>query len=346
MPSIHPLDHIPSAAYDAFIHSQPSASPYHSRAWLDVLQRSYGYTPASLVAQESDGRVVGVLPLMLVDGRLKGRRLVSLPFSHCVPILADSPATETALLAAAIAQTQRQNCAYLEIKPRHAPAHPAFLASTLYHISELDLMPSVDTLHASFSQNNRRNIKKAASAGFVLHTSDDFATFYQLELATRHRQGAPIYPSGFFQHMQALLPEAVRLYLLEYLGKKVAGLVVFQQGERAIYAYGGSVRDEAVNRLRPNNWLMWHAIQAAKAAGCTVFDFGTTPLHHASLLAFKNHFAPQTEALPYWYFLHTRAELPVIQRDSASVKLAEMLLRWLPRPLFQRFSPLLLREVG
>ena len=106
------------------------------------------------------------------------------------------------------------------------------------------------------------------------------------------------------------------------------------------------MRDADVLHLYPNNLLIWHAIKAAKASGMTVFDFGTTPLHLENLLAFKNRFRPQHSELAYWYYLNEGASLPVIKRDSGSVRLVSTVLRRMPRPLFQRLSPLLLREVG
>lgn len=347
--TVVPYDEVPASAYDAYLAAQRSALPYHSRGWLEVLHRSYGYRPVTLAARQPNGDVIGLLPLVAINGRLKGRRLVGLPFSHCVPLLADSTAVQEALLDKALALTRDAHFAYLELRTRQPIFHPNFQPSVLNSISELDLTPSLDALYAAFSQNNRRNIKKAESAGFSLRigeTARDFDLFYRLEVSTRHRQGAPIYPARFFRDVAELIGDQVRLYLLSLEGRVVAGLVIFYGNDRAVYAYGGSVRGAHINHYRPNNWLMWRAIQDAKAWGCRIFDFGTTPLHHTSLLAFKQHFRPQQHELPYWYYLHTRPSLPIINRDSRSVKLVEMGLRWLPRPLFTRLSPLLLREVG
>ena len=349
MITIMPLSESHSTIYDAFVAQHPQANAYHSRAWLKVLHSTYGYQPATLIAQDSQKSIVGILPLMRVQGRLKGRRLVSLPFSHCVPLLTSDEDARHSLLEAAIKLAKEGGDSYIELKTRQPVRHDAFQSSLLNHISELSLEADIETLYKNFSQNNRRNIKKADQADFVLRegrTAEDFETFYQLEVATRHRQGAPIYPADFFRHVAAKMKNDVRLYLLSLDGRDIAGLVIFHSGERAIYAYGGSLRNEVVNRLRPNNWMMWQAIKGAKADGYRIFDFGTTPLHHESLLAFKQHFRPQHSDLPYWYYLNTRQSVPIIQRDSLSVKLAETVLRWMPRRLFTRLSPLLLREVG
>jgi CelD/BcsL family acetyltransferase involved in cellulose biosynthesis len=348
MLTVTPLSHLDPKTYDTFITDHPATTIYHTRAWLKVLQLTYGYAPASLVALDGE-QVVGVLPLMRISGIIRGRRLVSLPFSHCVPILATHPDAETALLNAAIDLARREDFAYLELKPRQPIQHPDFLPSTLNHISELSLLPEPDALFEAFTPSNRRNIRKAEKAGFILReatTYRDFDSFHAIEVATRHRQGAPVYPKAFFQHAAEHLRKHLHLYLLSMAGQDVAGMLVFQMGGHCIYGYGAALRSENLKGLHPSNWLIWHAIQQARAAGCTLFDFGTTPIHNTGLLEFKQRYNPTTQELPYWYFLHTRRQLPLIQRDSRSIRFIEMILRWMPRPLFARLTPLLLREVG
>lgn len=340
---------VASELYDAYLTNNPQANSYHTRAWLEVLQRSYGYQPVSFVALDAQGQICGLLPLMRVQGRVKGRRLVSLPFSHCVPILSENPQIERALLDAALQLCQTENHSYLELKPRAALQHSDFQASLQNHISELDLKLELENIFEQFTASNRRNIRKAERANFEIYTAQnrqDYAAFYGLEVATRRRQGAPVYPRRFFHDMAELLRDDVTLYLAAYEGEIVAGMVVMQRGETCIYGYGAALRTEALKGLYPSNLLIWEAIQQAKAAGCTLFDFGTTPLHNQGLLEFKQRYAPALNDLPYWYYLHSRAKLPTINREGRAVKWVERLLKTLPRPLFERLSPYLLREVG
>ncbi len=290
--------------------------------------------------------MVGALPLMRVHGKLKGRRLVSLPFSHFVPILTTHPQAESALLDAAIELTHAENYAYLEIRAPLTVPDGKFQPATLNFISRLDLAPSVETLYGNFSRSNRRNISLASRADFQFHESRDFEVFYRLEVETRHRQGAPMYPPQFFNRLAQQFGDKVRLYFLSHHGKPIAGMVMLNLGKTAIYGYGNSTNDEEIKKLKPTNLLIWEVIQRCKAEGFTEFDFGTTPLHHQNLLEFKDRYHPVTEELPYFYYLNTRPTLPTIQRDSKSVQFAEKVLQTLPRYVFRHLSPLLLREVG
>jgi len=345
MLTIRPLTPVDFPAYDSYT----AGSFYHQRAWLDLLQATYGYQPLILTAYRG-AELVGVLPLMRVHGRLKGRRLVSLPFSHALPFLAQDAPTQNALLDEALALGRREGYAYVEIRPKIALNHPHYQPATLNQISVLPLTgQSPETLFAAFSSSNRRNIRLAEKAGFHLRrgvTAAALRAFHQLEVDTRHRQGSPVYPSRFFPRMGEALGSQLDLWLVAYEGRDVAGLLMMTRGDEAIYGYGAWRKEEALKRLYPMNLLVWEAIQTAHAKGCAAFDFGTTPLHNEGLLEFKARYAPQTRPLPYFYALITRASVPIIQRDGGTVRLAEKVLRRLPRPFFAQLSPLLLREVG
>ena len=223
-----------STAYERFLATQPLMSAYHLAAWQDVLARSYAYIPATLVAVDQSGAIAGVLPLMRVHGRLKGRRLVSLPFSHCVSLLATSDEVKRALLDAAIDLARAENYAYVELKTREPLDHEAFQPSVLNTISELSLTLDEDQIFAGFSKGNRRDIRKAESAGFDVRRAQshaDFDSFHRLEVTTRQRQGAPVYPVKFFRQMADLLGDHVHLYLAAYRGRDVAGIVDAERRE-------------------------------------------------------------------------------------------------------------------
>src|ERR1022692_4891135 len=66
-------------SWDAFVESSQEACNYHRWIWRRVIQETYGHVPYYLAAT-SEGRIEGVLPLVLVKSRLFGDSLVSMPF--------------------------------------------------------------------------------------------------------------------------------------------------------------------------------------------------------------------------------------------------------------------------
>jgi lipid II:glycine glycyltransferase (peptidoglycan interpeptide bridge formation enzyme) len=336
-------------AYDAYVAQHPLANSYHQRAWWEVLGRAYGYCSASFISLDAAGQLNGALPLMRLHGRVKGRRLVSLPFSHAVPILAANPSVESELVQAAQTLAQAENYRFVEVRPRQTLQDSAFQPVALNYISELALDQPLDALFESFTSSNRRNIRKGEKSGFVIRegaTSANLSAFYALEVATRHYQGAPVYPRHFFHWMAEALGDDVQVYVMALEGRDVAGMVLLGMGRTCIYGYGAWLRDESLKRLYPMNALIWHAITWAHQTGYAVFDFGTTPRHNEGLLEFKQRYNPTLSDLPYWYWSPTAQAAPVINRQGKAVQWVEAGLKRLPQALFTRLSPWLLREVG
>jgi lipid II:glycine glycyltransferase (peptidoglycan interpeptide bridge formation enzyme) len=70
------------------------------------------------------------------------------------------------------------------------------------------------------------------------------------------------------------LPD-VRLYLAEYQGRPLAGIVTLFRGQEGVYLYGASSGLQR-NVMAPYA-LQWAAIRDAREAGCAVYDFFGVP---------------------------------------------------------------------
>jgi hypothetical protein len=77
-----------TAACEAYVNAQPSATAYHRPGWLRVIERAFGHQSTYLAATR-DEAVVGVLPLVVMSSRLFGRFAVSVPFVNYGGVLAD-----------------------------------------------------------------------------------------------------------------------------------------------------------------------------------------------------------------------------------------------------------------
>src|SRR5262245_8974230 len=66
----------------------PTASAFHTPAWLWALRRSYGYQPVAYTTSAPGVPLGDGMVFCRVESWLTGRRLVSLPFSdHCTPLV-------------------------------------------------------------------------------------------------------------------------------------------------------------------------------------------------------------------------------------------------------------------
>jgi peptidoglycan pentaglycine glycine transferase (the first glycine) len=106
---------------------------------------------------------------------------------------------------------------------------------------------------------------------------DDLPLFYDMYAETGRRDDFIIRPFAYYLDAWGAFVEAglACLFLAEYEGEPLAGLIAFHLGQRAWYMYGAST--DKHRNLMPNHLLQWEAIRWAKGEGCTVYDMWGAP---------------------------------------------------------------------
>ncbi len=327
-------------AWRDYVSTHPDRTVYHTLGWRDLLVETYGYSPSYLLAMDGE-TVAGALPLMRFKPFLGRRRITSLPFSHWVPLLADGPAG-AALLERAVGLAQKSSSQLIVKAP--GALGPGFGTVLRNMDTTVDLSPSIEDVWKRVVSAAQRSTRKAEKRGIVIRTevtADGIEQYERLECETRKRQGAPPYPKGFFHRLFRLV-EGAGLFLAELEGAGVGGLVLLPSGRTLVYGYGGS--NAAGQGAGANDLLTWRAIQHAKEQGFERYDFGTTPVHHESLLKFKEKWGGETIELPYSVWPATASAGP--KRDGRAVKLVSEILRRSPDAVFRTLGPWLLKQVG
>lgn len=116
-PPVYLLDPLSDPRWLRLVLLHPSASISHSPEWLGALHRTYGYQPIAFTTSKPEEELQNGLVFCLVRSWLTGRRMVSLPFSdHCQPLV-DSPEQLKALLTGLLAESQKEHCGQVEIRP-------------------------------------------------------------------------------------------------------------------------------------------------------------------------------------------------------------------------------------
>jgi peptidoglycan pentaglycine glycine transferase (the first glycine) len=151
----------------------------------------------------------------------------------------------------------------------------------------LDLGRSEEELLAGMKQKTRYNVRLAQRRGVAIRQVSAAAgrpemaaaleTFYQLYAETSQRDGFAIRPRGYYHDAWRSFLETglARLFLAEFEGEVVAGLMLFTFGPVAWYMYGAS--SDRHRPQMPNHLLQWEAMRAARAAGCGLYDLWGAP---------------------------------------------------------------------
>ncbi len=288
-------------AWDEQVLAHAEHTPFFSQAWARVLTDSYAYRPCYLTAPFTGARAAQ-LPLMEIDTWVTGRRGVSLPFTdECRP-LTSSPEQARALIERAIALGRERRWKTLEIHGGGELYDEVKAFGTSFHGHVVDLRKSPETLLQSFEGSIRRGIRTAEREQVKVQRSQSveaLRSYYGLHCLTRKRHGLPPQPWHFFYqiYQHILANNAGFVLLAKHQDRIIAGAVYFHFGKAAVYKYGAS--DFAFQSLRPNNLVMWEAIQWLNRSGFETLNLGRTSLQNEGLRRFKQGWG--STDYPMWY---------------------------------------------
>ena len=283
-----------------YLGGNDSATIFHHPAWAQLLSNCYGYRPFILVRAGSDGEISAGIPFMEIPGLVSGRRWVSLPFSdYCTPLFNDQAALK-GLTEYLVTLPAEEKLSDVELRGEY-PDSPGLYVYSDHVFHEADLGPDVEAVFRRVHEMHRRNIKTAQANGVQIMrggTQEYLEKFYDLHLHTRREQGVPIQPWKFFREMKSLLDLGLGFILLACRdGQCLAGAVFLHWQKTLTYKYGASSPDGL--KFRPNNLLMWTAMEWGCMNGYTRFDLGRTSLSNQGLRTFKSRWGARESALRY-----------------------------------------------
>jgi lipid II:glycine glycyltransferase (peptidoglycan interpeptide bridge formation enzyme) len=137
---------------------------------------------------------------------------------------------------------------------------------------------SDDELLASFSQEWRRNIKKAEKSEVKVRQAsfEELEIFHTLYKETAKRDKFTARPLSYFKQMWKSLNEnsnnlaTMRLYIAEQENVCHAACLWVKVGKHVWYTYGAS--STSGRELRPSNAIQWQMMKDARDAGASIYD--------------------------------------------------------------------------
>jgi len=165
----------------------------------------------------------------------------------------------------------------------------------------LDLSPGLDKVLEGFKSKWRYNIRLAERKGVSIRegTRDDIAPFYAILQETARRDRFVVRARSYFEKLwDELKPRGMlKMFMADFEGRPIAGILLTCMGERVIYTYGASSNEH--RNVMPNHLIQWTAIRWAVENGYRIYDFrGVSPMregkaaeeHIAGLNRFKEGF--------------------------------------------------------
>ena len=351
MTTVYEIDPCTDARWFDFVRRHEAASAFHHPGWLSALRSTYGYVPLAFTTSRPGEALTNGWTFCRVRSPFTGRRLVSLPFSDCAEPLLSAAGEGRALLEHALRRAEELRCRYLEVRPASAfewMSEVGLAESRRELLHDLDLQPSIDTIHAAFHDSSiKRKIRRAEREGLRYEVGASEAlvsAFYRLNVMTRRKHGLPPQPPEWFRALFDQLRDVVRVHVAYKDAQPAAAIVTLAFGSVYIYKYGAS--DPDATNLGGTPMLFWNAIQEAKAAGYRRFDMGRTDANQKGLATFKERWGARARPLIY-YRSPPPARLETEPDESgALLRLARPLMVRLPDSMLILAGRLLYRHAG
>ena len=335
-----------ASGWDDFVYQHKFGTFYHLSSWMEVIEKTYGYVPMYYVLEDEGNNLISGIPVFLIENKLMGNRLVSLPFTTaCDPLIHSTE--EFSLISARILEDMRRYTAkYIEIRALKNNSCLEFTNFTRldyfkHHV--LALSNDLGKLRKSFHKSCiQRAIKKAEKSDLTIrmgNSVNDMRNFYKLQVITRKKHGMPPQPYSYFRNMWKILyPKGfLSLLLADFNGKTVAGIIVIKWKKTAYYQNGASDRNYLY--LRPNHLLLWKAIEDSCRQGFEYFDFGRSSARDEGLIMFKKRWATTQTELPYFYYPKVKGATSGV-RDRLKYKIVTATCRKLPTFFLQKLGEL------
>ncbi|MEM4396768.1 MAG: GNAT family N-acetyltransferase [Candidatus Woesearchaeota archaeon] len=284
-------------------------SIFISPFWLNVLKKTYGLRIVLIQYVNHDRNGIKIFDYQLDNVKINFpylplvrnksySKLISLPFTDYVNIDND--------ILKVIANSLLETYPNSIVEIRTSINDEKFEKKLIGYSHKLYLYDAIDNIYKKFKLTQvQQPIQKAFKEGLTYEISDDIQSvenFYKLHLITRRKLGIPIQPKKFFFHIwNEIIKNGYGFIVLVYKNSKVISSGIFLgTGNTLIYKFSAS--NPEYLRLRPNNLMLWTAIQEAKRRGYSVFDFGRTEIENEGLRKFKLGWGTIEEPLYYSYY--------------------------------------------
>lgn len=287
-----------------FISKHPDAVFFHQPKWLKVLKEQYSYKPFCICIVNDNGEISAGIPFCEI-GKVAKVKWISLPFSdYCNPLYYNDSQLDI-LLKGIIECYIRGKVDFIGLG-YDISGMCGFKSKcgAVLHIA--DVLDSEDKMLKTFDRSKRQGINKSFKEGLKFETARSYNAierFYKLHLKTRKKLGVPIQPKGFFKKLyeEFFLDNDEGLIIIITKDKiDLAAGFFLGYNKKLVYKYNAS--DPGYLHLRPNNLIIWAAIQEAIKMEYRYFDFGKSDFENEGLRKFKSGWGAKETLLAFSYF--------------------------------------------
>jgi len=328
--------------WDAFVQEREEGTFFHRSGWHGIFRDVFRLEPRYLIA-EREGRIAGILPLVLQRSRLFGNALVAAPF--CVeggPLAGDDEA-DAALVDAALSLQRETKAPYIEFRTRRARHDGWTVRKDLYATFSGPLSADDQENLKAIPRKQRAVVRKTLDSKLVSEVAEGADDMFRVYAESVRNLGTPVFAKGYFRRLKNTFGADCDIVVIRDEGVPVSAVLNFYHKETVLPYYGGGTL--AARRSGANDFLYWEVMRRASLRGYRRFDFGRSKAGTGAF-AFKKNWGFEPEWLEYEYHFRPGETMP--DKNPLNPKYRLFIETWkkLPLPLANLIGPWIIRGLG
>ena len=315
----------------------------HHQAWISGVADGLSHRPYLIRAKE-EGRVTGLLPLMLVKGPIFGRFLVSLPYVNTGGVWAKDETVARGLIDQACQLADRLEVKYLELRHEVPVQHERlnFERTDKFHM-RLELPSTAEELLKSFKSKHRSQIKKSGDYDLSVEFGGQelLDDFYRVFARNMRDLGTPVFSRRLFSSLLREFNGDAEICVVRKENLPIASGLLVHSGGVSEVPSASSLRE--YNRTNANMLMYWHLLQRSIERGSQVFDFGRSS-ESSGTYRFKRQWGAEPSPAVWQYYV--RSGSPEEMRpDSDGKQRLVKVWQHLPVSLTKWVGPTIVRGI-
>lgn len=329
--------------WEQFVQDHPGCTAYHQWGWKNVIEKAFGWPTYYWMAEDDQGRIRGVLPVVWQKSWLFGSFLTSLPFVNYAGVAGDTTEVEQALVREAVALAGKRRVRHLELRHRSEHALGSGLVRRSHRVAVVRPVER-DTEHMwrTLPPKVRTDIRKAMKSDLVTEVGgEDFLDdFYNVFSRNMRDLGTPVYSRRFFAEIFRAFPTRTFICVVRHQDRAVAASLLYGFRDSLEVPWSSSLREYL--SFQPNMLLYWKNICHAGEQGFRWFDFGRSPVGSGTL-RFKMQWGSEELPLCWDYWFPAGTATPELNPQNPKYSLAIRLWQKLPLAVANRLGPRIVR---
>lgn len=340
---IQTLDRSEYEDWDRFAHTCPGGHFFHLSGWQDVVEQSFGHKTYYLKAV-SNGKIVGLLPLVHIKSALFSNGLISNAFCVSGGPLAETDDVKNRLVQQAQTLMKEVGANYLEFRDTEIALDGWQIRGDLYANFENEIAADEDENLKQIPRKQRAVVRKALkNEALSFEIEHSIKDFYPLYAQSVRNLGTPVLSRAYFKALLDVFKENCEVLTVSHNGQPVSSVLSFYFNGKVLPYYTGSTPD--ARRLGSNDLMYWQVMRQAASRKCRVFDFGRSKTGTGPY-AFKKNWGFEPRPMPQAFFMAEGQDMPNLNPANPKYKAFISVWQKLPLPVANLIGPHIVSRIG